>query len=117
MLDCSREGTTNRLCQEAPVPVVTLACRRDAPGGAGNAAANARALGARVSLLSVVGDDAEGRALRQALEARGVPAGDLLVQRGRRTLSKQRLLSSSQLLVRFDQGDTGPIDARPEQAL
>src|SRR4051812_46807848 len=53
MLDSYLEGTTDRLCREAPVPIVALDGRRDAPGGAANVAANAAALGARVRFLSV----------------------------------------------------------------
>jgi D-beta-D-heptose 7-phosphate kinase/D-beta-D-heptose 1-phosphate adenosyltransferase len=117
MLDGYLEGTSGRLCQEAPVPVVSVASRRDAPGGAANAAANARTLGARVRLLSVVGDDPEGSALRQALAAQGVSADHLLVRPGRRTLAKQRVLASGQLLVRFDQGDTAPVRGPGEEAL
>src|SRR5205823_3468847 len=60
MLDTYLEGTSHRLCPEAPVPVVALTRRHDAPGGAANTAANACNLGARVSFLSVAGEDAEG---------------------------------------------------------
>jgi D-beta-D-heptose 7-phosphate kinase/D-beta-D-heptose 1-phosphate adenosyltransferase len=77
MLDHYLEGATERLCREAPVPIVDVARQADAPGGAANTAANARALGARVTLLSVVGADAEGEALARAAccsaTARGGP--------------------------------------------
>src|SRR5947209_20483764 len=99
MLDTYLEGTTGRLCREAPVPIVALTGRRDAPGGAANAAVNARALGARVSFLSVIGDDPEGATLRNALEERGVATDLLLNDSTRRTLAKQRVVASSQLLV------------------
>src|SRR3954454_4517679 len=78
MLDSYLEGTTGRLCREAPVPIVALTGRRDAPGGAANTAANARALGARVSFLSVAGEDPEGALLRRALDDRGVYTDGLL---------------------------------------
>jgi D-beta-D-heptose 7-phosphate kinase/D-beta-D-heptose 1-phosphate adenosyltransferase len=117
MLDSYLDGTTGRLCREAPVPIVRLDGRRDAAGGAANTACNVRALGARVRFLSVVGDDAEGGRLRGALDAAGVPAADVLVQRGRRTLSKQRLLADGQMLARFDDGATDPIHPTAEAAL
>jgi rfaE bifunctional protein kinase chain/domain len=117
MLDCYLEGKSGRLCQEAPVPVVSITDRREVPGGAANTAVNARGLGARVSFLSVTGDDAEGAALRLALEARGVATDDLLSQPSRRTLAKHRVVSAAQLLVRYDQGDTGPVAPAVEQAL
>src|SRR5690606_13569667 len=46
MLDTYLKGTTERLCREAPVPVVTLQDQEYVPGGAANAAVNMRALGA-----------------------------------------------------------------------
>src|SRR5262245_54429580 len=72
MLDSYLEGPTGRIAQEAPVPVVSLSARCDAPGGAANTAANCRSLGAEVSFLSVIGDDAEGAALRRALATSAV---------------------------------------------
>src|SRR5204862_6139604 len=72
MLDTYLEGSTGRLCREAPVPIVSLTSRTDAPGGAANTAVNVQALGARATLLSVVGDDPEAALLRQALADRGV---------------------------------------------
>src|SRR5947209_7236623 len=116
MLDSYLEGHTGRFCPEAPVPIITLAGRRDLPGGAANTAANAQALGGRVAFLSVTGDDAEGEALRDALRQRGVSTEHLLVQDGRRTLTKQRVLASGQILLRLDQGSTGLIDEAAEQA-
>jgi D-beta-D-heptose 7-phosphate kinase/D-beta-D-heptose 1-phosphate adenosyltransferase len=117
MLDTYLDGATSRVCREAPVPIVALHGRRDAPGGGANAAANAAALGARVHFLSAVGDDAEGEALRAALARQGVDPAHVLVQPGRRTLSKTRVVAASQLLVRYDQGCTGPVSAATEWAL
>lgn len=117
MLDSYLEGTATRLAQEAPVPAVTLSGRTDAPGGAANAAANIASMGGQVRFLSVTGDDHEGDLLERSLAAAGVPADDLVVQRGRRTLAKQRVVADGQMLVRFDQGDTDPIDRQSEAIL
>ncbi len=117
ILDSYLEGHTGRFCPEAPAPIVTLAGRKDLPGGAANTAVNAQALGGRVAFLSVTGDDADGGVLRHVLRQRGVSTEHLLVQDGRRTLSKQRVLASGQILLRLDQGSTGPIDEAAEQAL
>jgi D-beta-D-heptose 7-phosphate kinase/D-beta-D-heptose 1-phosphate adenosyltransferase len=117
MLDNYLEGTVGRFCQEAPVPIVSLAGRRDMPGGAANTAVNVRSLGSRVAFLSVTGDDAEGAQLRTVLAARGVSTEHLLARPGRRTLSKQRVMAGSQILLRLDQGSTEPIDAETENAL
>ncbi len=110
MLDRYLHGSADRLCREAPVPVVAIARRDDVPGGAANTAACVAALGADVAFLSVIGDDAEGEALRAALVARGVATGGVQVQPGRATLAKNRVVAAGQILVRFDSGDTA--DAR-----
>ncbi|MDP8923555.1 MAG: PfkB family carbohydrate kinase, partial [Chloroflexota bacterium] len=117
ILDSYFVGTSTRLCQEAPVPVVDVAERRDHPGGAANTAVNLAALGCRVSFLSVVGDDPEGLLLWGELQARGVATEHVLVQAGRRTLAKHRVVAGSQLVVRYDQGDTAAVDARTERRL
>jgi D-beta-D-heptose 7-phosphate kinase / D-beta-D-heptose 1-phosphate adenosyltransferase len=117
MLDRYLIGTAGMLCREAPVPLVRLTEQVDAPGGAANAATNVRGLGGRVSFLSVVGHDAEGHRLHHLLSERGVDVDSLLAHPQRRTLAKQRVLSGSQLLVRFDQGSTDAVDPATERAL
>ncbi|HXK33114.1 MAG TPA: D-glycero-beta-D-manno-heptose 1-phosphate adenylyltransferase, partial [Dehalococcoidia bacterium] len=106
-----------RICREAPAPIVDVARRTDAPGGAANTAANVAALGARTTLLAVTGDDAEGDALRRALARADVSLDGLLTVRRRQTLAKHRVFASSHLLVRFDQGRAEPLDAGSERTL
>src|SRR5438309_2162645 len=117
MLDAYVSGPTCRLCQEAPVPVVSVSRISEAPGGAANVAANARALGAEVRLLSVVGDDLEGGRLAELLEARGIGTDGLVVQAGRRTLTKTRVMAEDHMLVRFDEGTTSGAPAAAEARL
>jgi D-beta-D-heptose 7-phosphate kinase / D-beta-D-heptose 1-phosphate adenosyltransferase len=108
ILDVYLRGATTRLSREAPVPVVNLDERVEAPGGAANAAVNLACLGARVELLSVIGDDRAGKRLLELLEAARVGVEHLVVQRGRRTQVKRRLISDGQMLARVDDGDSGP---------
>lgn len=117
MLDTYLKGTSERLCREAPVPVVDVIEREDFPGGAANTALNTTALGAQVIFVSVTGDDLEGRTLRSTLEEHNVPTTSIVVEAGRATLSKQRLLAEGQLLARIDQGSTGPISQKTEEDL
>jgi D-beta-D-heptose 7-phosphate kinase / D-beta-D-heptose 1-phosphate adenosyltransferase len=117
MLDTYLEGFSDRLCREAPVPVVNVTDRDFVPGGAGNTAVNVRSLGAEVILLSIIGDDSEGMILKEVLEEKGVDTRYFLRSPDRRTLAKQRVISASQMLVRFDQGDTEPLDSALEEAL
>ncbi|MCA9875159.1 MAG: D-glycero-beta-D-manno-heptose 1-phosphate adenylyltransferase [Anaerolineales bacterium] len=117
MLDSYLHGHSNRLCREAPVPVVSISEWEDVPGGAANTAVNVHTLGGHVRFLSVIGQDQEGQRLRQALETRGVSSDDLLAHPARRTLSKNRVLAGSQITVRFDQGSTEPLDPDYEARL
>lgn len=117
MLDCYLEGFSDRLCQEAPVPVVTVTDGKQVPGGAANTAINVHTLGGIVTFLSVIGDDWEGAILRESLEEQGVSTKYILTQSGRETFAKQRVVVASQLLVRFDQGNTDAIDSETERAL
>lgn len=117
MLDSYLEGSTDRLCQEAPVPVVSVSHRKNVPGGAANTAVNIRSLGTQVTFLCAIGDDLEGTLLRQALQERGVSTEYILTPPKRQTLAKHRVVASGQILVRFDQGSTHPVDSETEQAL
>lgn len=117
MLDSYLHGITERLCREAPVPIVDVSRRLESPGGAGNTAVNARALGADVTLLSTIGDDADGAALCACLASHGVRTDAVLRDPRRRTLAKQRLVAGGHMVVRFDQGSTGPLEAEAERAL
>jgi D-beta-D-heptose 7-phosphate kinase/D-beta-D-heptose 1-phosphate adenosyltransferase len=109
VLDIYLEGNIERLCREAPLPVVEIQERKNVPGGAANTAFNAHALGGHVTFLSVVGNDPEGNLLQQALRDRGIPTDDVIVEPGRRTLAKHRLIGGAQMLARFDQGSGDPI--------
>jgi rfaE bifunctional protein kinase chain/domain len=74
MLDRYWYGDVHRISPEAPVPVVRFRRSEDRPGGASNVARNAAALGARVTLLSVVGDDEPGRRLTELMRAEKINA-------------------------------------------
>lgn len=117
MLDAYLEGVSTRLCPEAPVPVVAVSRQAEAPGGAGNVAVNASALGARVTLLGAVGADAAGTTVRQALAGWSIVSAGLLVDPSRRTLTKRRVIGNDQMMLRFDEGSTEPLAGAAEEAL
>ncbi|MEF2277445.1 D-glycero-beta-D-manno-heptose 1-phosphate adenylyltransferase [Deinococcus sp. YIM 134068] len=117
MLDSYLYGSADRLCREAPVPIVALHGRHDVPGGAANAALNVRALGASVEFLSAVGTDAEGDILLGALEKAGVDTSGVVRAAGRETLVKRRVLAASQILLRMDQGTEKDVIGAEEDAL
>jgi D-glycero-beta-D-manno-heptose-7-phosphate kinase len=102
MLDTYLYGTTSRISPEAPVPVVDITHQQDCPGGAANVAINLRALGAKVTLCGLVGDDNEGRVLKDQLEDAGVACHFLAKIKTRPTTHKNRIVSRNQQMLRFD---------------
>lgn len=107
MLDRYWHGPTNRISPEAPVPVVKVEQDELRPGGAANVALNAAALGAKVALVGLVGEDAEADLLAQRMSSRGVDCGFAAVP-GSRTITKLRVLSKHQQLIRLDFEDGFP---------
>ena len=101
MLDRYWFGDASRISPEAPVPVVLIRGEDARPGGAANVARNCAALGAKTHLLSVVGDDAEGRLLRKKTEAEGVRVS-FHADASIKTTQKLRVISHRQQLLRID---------------
>ncbi len=101
MLDRYWFGEVSRISPEAPVPVVKVQRTEERPGGAANVARNAKALGARVTLLSVVGTDEGGRALNRLLASSGIDTS-LLEDPDLDTTVKLRVIGRQQQLLRVD---------------
>jgi len=101
MLDRYWFGEVNRISPEAPVPVVKVERSEERPGGAANVARNAAALGARVTLLSVVGNDEAGACLARLVRDEGVRAR-LHRDRSVPTTVKLRVIGRQQQLLRID---------------
>lgn len=110
ILDVYEKGRTEKLCREAPVPVVSLQERTFSCGGAANTAVNTAALGGNVSFIGVLGADTQGDRLLDALAVQGVDARSVVRTKRRHTITKTRVCASSSILVRIDEGDTAPID-------
>ena len=68
MLDRYLWGDVERISPEAPIPVLRVGKQEHRLGGAGSVAAMVSALGAETILAAVVGDDAEGRIVRELLD-------------------------------------------------
>ena len=102
MLDRYWFGDASRISPEAPVPVVLWRKEETKAGGAANVATNCAALGARTTLISVVGDDADGTALSGILGAAGVRV-NFHRDRSIRTTQKLRVIGGRQhQLLRID---------------
>ncbi len=101
MLDRYWHGAVERISPEAPVPVVRVTREEERLGGAANVALNVKTLGARVTLLTVVGTDEAAKRLRALLEQQGIEAR-LGEDEGLRTIVKLRVIGRSQQLLRID---------------
>lgn len=117
-------GRVDRVSREAPVLILRYDSTEIVPGGAGNAANNAAALGARVDVIGVVGRDDGGRRLLAALPSNARRQQVLRVP-GHTTPRKTRILaggvhSAKQQVVRIDRtsGPTRPAwTAHVERAM
>src|SRR3954466_14023695 len=87
MLDRYVYGNAERLSPDAPVPVLHYRKEDARLGGAGRVAADLATLGADVRVVSVIGDDDNGRQVRQLLEGYGCDTAGLIVCPGRPTTS------------------------------
>lgn len=101
MLDRYWFGDVSRISPEAPVPVVKVERTEERPGGAANVARNAAALGAKVSLLSVIGNDEAGQCLQTLMQHEGVSAS-FHVDPAIDTTVKLRVVGRQQQLLRID---------------
>jgi len=119
MLDKHVHGHVRRISPEAPVPVVGLLREDHSPGGAGNVAATLAGLGCQVTLAGVIGADAEGAQLREALHAKGIERLTVFERPELKTITKTRILSDTQQqLLRLDRdGDRSAFAAVAEEML
>ncbi len=101
MLDRYLFGGTHRISPEAPVPVVHVRNEDVRPGGAANVAVNLASLGAATRLLGVTGEDADATLLANLLEPRRI-ACDFVRVAGQPTITKTRVQSRGQQLIRLD---------------
>lgn len=115
ILDEYLEGRVSRISPEAPIPILQVDNERRSLGGASYVAALASALGGRVRLAGVVGDDPTGEALFHLAEKSGLDTRGLLTGLGRMTPLKTRLTAQGQQLVRCDREDPKDLSKAMEK--
>ena len=108
MLDQYLFGATSRISPEAPVPVVHVQKTDDRPGGAANVAVNLASLGVRTQLIGAVGNDAAADTLERLLTAHGIDC-DFARVGDRPTITKTRVQSRGQQLIRLDQENAAEL--------
>ena len=114
MLDNYWWGDVERISPEAPVPVVAITRRESRLGGAANVALNCRALGAKVALASIVGDDSEGITLTSLAQEADIDTSLIMKSWRRPTTSKVRVLSRNQQMLRLDDEVTDDLFTEEE---
>ncbi|MFA5455027.1 MAG: D-glycero-beta-D-manno-heptose-7-phosphate kinase [Sulfurimonas sp.] len=102
MIDHYLWGSCNRISPEAPVQIVDIAKETTVLGGAGNVINNLVALGANVSVSGVIGSDENGNELINLLRNIGVDVSRIIIQNGRKTPRKSRVIAASQQILRYD---------------
>jgi D-beta-D-heptose 7-phosphate kinase/D-beta-D-heptose 1-phosphate adenosyltransferase len=117
MLDEFVWGDVTRISPEAPVPVVDVRRESMHLGGAANVLANLVALGARGSVVGVVGNDAAGARLQNGLRERGAEEGCLIVDESRPSTTKTRIIAHSQLVVRTDRESRAAVTTKIEDKI
>lgn len=117
MLDTYLWGHVDRISPEAPVPIVTLDKKEQRIGGAGNVAFNLAALGAKATMLSVVGQDENGILLSSLLKSNSINDEYLINSTQRLTTNKSRIISRNQQMIRLDSEVTDDLTLIDEDAL
>jgi D-beta-D-heptose 7-phosphate kinase/D-beta-D-heptose 1-phosphate adenosyltransferase len=105
-------GKVSRISPEAPVPVVEVKKDSFMLGGCANVLNNIFAMGGRVHLAGVIGTDETGKRLLAEFRSRGVDTGGIVVEAGRPTTLKTRIVAHGQQVVRFDREDRKPVQAK-----
>ncbi|MBN2843685.1 MAG: bifunctional heptose 7-phosphate kinase/heptose 1-phosphate adenyltransferase [Sedimentisphaerales bacterium] len=123
MLDHYLMGNIDRISPEAPVAVLNVSDRQEQPGGAGSVAVDLATLDVEVRCLGIVGDDRNGRVLKDMLCAYPTVTADyLVIDENRPTTSKQRIVGLAQhrhrqQLMRIDEEDTRSISPEIQDKL
>jgi rfaE bifunctional protein kinase chain/domain len=107
-------GEIARVSREAPVLILKQRERQVAPGGGANAANNLADLGAQVSMVGVVGDDAAGEALLHYFREKQVSTRHVLRLRGCLTPTKSRILGG---VTHWQRQQIVRVDREPAQQL
>lgn len=105
MLDSYWKGPSNRISPEAPVPVVRVTDKEERAGGAANVAINIASLGAPCNLVGIVGEDKNAEILEKIVRSHSIKT-DFVLTKDHPTITKLRVLSRNQQLLRLDFEDS-----------
>ena len=110
-------GDCERISPEAPVQVVNIKKENIVLGGAGNVVNNLKSLGAKVDVISVIGNCKTSILLKGLLNDIGVSTEYLVTQRNRIVPKKSRIIASQQHVVRYDNESTEEINIESQNLI
>jgi D-beta-D-heptose 7-phosphate kinase/D-beta-D-heptose 1-phosphate adenosyltransferase len=110
MIDQYLWGSCERISPEAPVQVINVDRESTVLGGAGNVVNNLKKLGAKVDVISVVGNCMVSNKLRSLLSDIELSTKYLITQKNRTSSKKSRIIASQQQVIRYDRESSGDID-------
>ena len=110
-------GSCDRVSPEAPVQVVNIDNENTVLGGAGNVINNLNALGAKVDVISVIGECETSKELKRLLTAIQVNTQYLITQKDRVATKKSRIIAAHQQVVRYDHESTNEINNNSEKSI
>ena len=117
MLDRFIYGHVDRTSPEAPVPIIQIKHETTMLGGVGNVARNLIGLGAKTTLLSIVGDDAIGKTLTYMIGQENTVEPHLIVEPDRTSTEKTRFVAGGQQLLRADRETVSWISEESKRKL
>lgn len=112
ILDKYISGTVSRVSPEAPIPVVKIKNGEYRLGGAANVANNLSSLECEVGIIGIVGDDKDGRIVRELFLKSNINSYDNF-NSSYKTIVKNRIIGNNQQIVRLDYND----DQKPTNRL
>lgn len=117
MMDEYLWGQATRISPESPVMVVEVKSESQVPGGAANVVNNILALGGRVSVIGVVGEDVAGEQLISSLSSRKADIHGVLRDDTRPTTRKTRIVAHNQQVLRVDREERVDLSPKMEGML
>ena len=117
ILDAYIFGTVDRISQEAPVPIVSIAEKNFKPGGAANVALNLSGLGANVQLIGLTGSGINCDELQKCFDKNNNIDLHLVKDEGRPTSVKTRIIADGKQVVRLDEEAINEINQIHEEKL
>ena len=117
MIDYYLWGSSNRISPEAPVQIIDIENESKTLGGAGNVVNNLKALGAKVDVISVIGDCQISNEIKELFNSIDISTNYLIFEQGRVSSKKTRIIASQQQVIRYDRECTDEINSKSQEKI